>query len=288
MTLGKCLEYLRYNQRNPNQPLIIPFRESKLTRLFQGFFCGKGRASMIVNVSMCASMFDETLHVMKFSAIAKKVTTRVNKPVDIPPPPVKKTRPLVPTPRSRGVRLSVPWANGAICTPAPEEDVIVLEGEEEDDGAEVEVLEDRRDTESLYQQQLVDLVKVLQEKLIEEKRKMQTLEVRIREEVCKEMAEQLVSIENAYSERVKMEVTAVEEKCDRRIELLTQSIKKNRKRTRIERAEEDDEEWVPKMFLHTEQNKVKATVPAYRAKRHGLLLPFARALFTGVHGYSFA
>ena len=56
-----------------NQPLIIPFRESKLTRLFQGFFCGKGRASMIVNVNMCASMFDETFHVMKFSAIAKKV-----------------------------------------------------------------------------------------------------------------------------------------------------------------------------------------------------------------------
>ena len=52
---------------------MIPFRESKLTRLFQGFFCGKGRASMIVNVNMCASMFDETFHVMKFSAIAKKV-----------------------------------------------------------------------------------------------------------------------------------------------------------------------------------------------------------------------
>ena len=52
---------------------MIPFRESKLTRLFQGFFCGKGRASMIVNVNMCASMFDETFHVMKFSAIARKV-----------------------------------------------------------------------------------------------------------------------------------------------------------------------------------------------------------------------
>ena len=37
----------------------------------------------------------------------------------------------------------------------------------------------------------MNLVKVLQEKLIEEKRKMQTLEVKIREEVCKEMAEQL-------------------------------------------------------------------------------------------------
>lgn len=63
-----------------------------------------------------------------------------------------------------------------------------------------------------------------------------------------------------YSERVKMEVTAVEEKCDRRIELLTQSIKKTRKRARIERIEEDDEEWVPSVFLHAEQTKVQVSV----------------------------
>lgn len=51
----------------------IPFRESKLTRLFQGVFCGRGRASMIVNINQCASTYDETLHVMKFSAVAKEV-----------------------------------------------------------------------------------------------------------------------------------------------------------------------------------------------------------------------
>ena len=62
---------------------------------------------------------------------------------------------------------------------------------------------------------------------------------------------------NFFSERVKMEVTAVEEKCDRRIELLTQSVKKSRKRARIERIEEDDEEWVPSVFLHAEQTKVR-------------------------------
>ena len=44
----------------------------------------------------------------------------------------------------------------------------------------------------------MDLVKVLQEELMEEKHEMQTLEVTIREEVCLEMAEQLVSIEKAY------------------------------------------------------------------------------------------
>lgn len=63
--------YLRYFPRN--HPQIIPFRESKLTRLFQGFFCGKGKASMIVNINQCAATFDETYHALKFSAIAKQV-----------------------------------------------------------------------------------------------------------------------------------------------------------------------------------------------------------------------
>ena len=52
---------------------IVPFRDSKLTRLFQNFFVGQGKAAMIVNVNQCASMFDETLHVFKFSAIASQV-----------------------------------------------------------------------------------------------------------------------------------------------------------------------------------------------------------------------
>ena len=52
----------------------MPFRDSKLTRLFQNFFNGQGKAAMIVNVNQCASMFDETLHVFKFSAIASQVT----------------------------------------------------------------------------------------------------------------------------------------------------------------------------------------------------------------------
>lgn len=32
---------------------------------------------MIVNVSQCASAFDETLHALKFSAIARKVSTTI-------------------------------------------------------------------------------------------------------------------------------------------------------------------------------------------------------------------
>lgn len=66
------MTYINFQSYRDN-PKIIPFRDSRLTRLFQNFFCGRGKAAMIVNVSQCASMFDETLNVFKFSAIAKQV-----------------------------------------------------------------------------------------------------------------------------------------------------------------------------------------------------------------------
>lgn len=53
----------------------VPFRESKLTHYLQSFFNGKGKVCMIVNISQAASAYDETLNVLKFSAIAQKVCT---------------------------------------------------------------------------------------------------------------------------------------------------------------------------------------------------------------------
>ncbi|XP_048577376.1 kinesin-like protein KIF20B isoform X3 [Nematostella vectensis] len=247
MTLGKCLDYLRYNQQHPNNPQMIPFRESKLTRLFQGFFCGKGKAAMVVNINQCASTFDETYHALKFSAIAKQVTTRVVKPCDtVQPPPEKSFRASFAfNALSRSVRKSVAWENGALSTPAgavcatPSRELCALE---ETPAAE-------------YQQQLEQFCKLLQEQLLAEKKEKFELEKKIREEVCAEMAEQLVTIENEFSERVQETVKVVEEKCDRRIELLVRSVKKSRKRPRMDR--EDDEEWVPSVLLQSEKMKVK-------------------------------
>ena len=57
----------------------MPFRESKLTQLFQNFFVGKGhcagqgRVILLVNVSPAPGVFDETLQVLKFSALANQV-----------------------------------------------------------------------------------------------------------------------------------------------------------------------------------------------------------------------
>ncbi|XP_015283747.1 PREDICTED: kinesin-like protein KIF20B [Gekko japonicus] len=72
LILGKCISALKTNQQSKMQ-LHIPFRESKLTHFFQGFFSGKGKVCMIVNVSPSAAAYDETLNVLKFSAIAQNV-----------------------------------------------------------------------------------------------------------------------------------------------------------------------------------------------------------------------
>uniref|UniRef100_A0A8C1QK06 Kinesin-like protein n=1 Tax=Cyprinus carpio TaxID=7962 RepID=A0A8C1QK06_CYPCA len=79
LTLGRCITALRHNQTNKSRPpLVVPFRDSKLTRVLQSFFCGHGRSCMVVNINPCASTYDETLQALKFSAIATQVTTRLN------------------------------------------------------------------------------------------------------------------------------------------------------------------------------------------------------------------
>lgn len=58
---------------------IIPYRDSKLTRLLHNYFFGKGKGArqgkitMFVNVSNVSPVFDETLNVLKFSAVTSKV-----------------------------------------------------------------------------------------------------------------------------------------------------------------------------------------------------------------------
>ncbi|XP_062518729.1 kinesin-like protein KIF20A isoform X2 [Corticium candelabrum] len=77
LTLKNCITTIRYNNNHRSNQRIIPYRESKLTRLLQNFFLNKGSISMIVNVSSDPNMFDETLHVLRFSAVASQVRIAV-------------------------------------------------------------------------------------------------------------------------------------------------------------------------------------------------------------------
>lgn len=100
LTLGRCITALRHNQNKyvrhwccmscvseqsscifknlpqtsrSRPPQVVPFRDSKLTRVLQGYFCGRGVSCMVVNLNPCASIYDETLQALKFSAIATQV-----------------------------------------------------------------------------------------------------------------------------------------------------------------------------------------------------------------------
>ncbi|KAH9053425.1 hypothetical protein Ae201684P_015194 [Aphanomyces euteiches] len=83
MNLNRCLETLRYNQLHPKSERPVPFRSSKLTRLFQESLTGMskqaGRIIMIVAVNPSTEEFDETLRTLQYSAIAKEVVTAPSK-----------------------------------------------------------------------------------------------------------------------------------------------------------------------------------------------------------------
>jgi hypothetical protein len=77
MHLIHCIRQLRWNQtHSKSQNRIVPFRETRLTRLFQESFAGNvsGNIAMVVNCSTEAEDFDETLHVLKNASIARSVS----------------------------------------------------------------------------------------------------------------------------------------------------------------------------------------------------------------------
>ena len=77
MTLMACFEKMRANMKLPvEKQHLIPFRESKLTRLFQDSLvndASSGRVIMIVNACPRVSDFDETLNALKYASLTREV-----------------------------------------------------------------------------------------------------------------------------------------------------------------------------------------------------------------------
>uniref|UniRef100_A0A8D9EZP1 Kinesin-like protein n=1 Tax=Cacopsylla melanoneura TaxID=428564 RepID=A0A8D9EZP1_9HEMI len=90
--LARCFEKLRENHTlKAEKKKIVPFRDSKLTQIFQRSLMGQSSTvKMIVNVNASPSYAEETLQVLKISAVARDLQTA--KPSRPLPPPRKKTR----------------------------------------------------------------------------------------------------------------------------------------------------------------------------------------------------
>ncbi|KAM9643901.1 kinesin-like protein KIF20A [Morphnus guianensis] len=229
--LGKCIAALKQNQNPKMKPSYIPFRESKLTRLFQPFFCGKGKVCMIVNINQHASTYDETLHVMKFSAIAKQVIqTILPKSFGYFPPKLVggNGKPIV----HFDANTSVDDFPDSTETSAEEEvDITILSHED-----------------------LLKTTENLKEKLVAEKQSKLLLEVKIRREMAEAMFRQLLETEEAWSNRLEDMKDSYEEKLESKFEMYREAIKKHAYVCAMEQIEDH---YVPIEEFLAEQEKVE-------------------------------
>jgi len=242
MTLSRCIETLRHNQLHKETQKMVPFRDSKLTRLLQNFFNGSGRAAMVVNVSQCASMYDDTLHVFKFSAIAKQVK-HIEKPLP-PPPKPKMTKKAIPASQ----RPSIAWESREM--QEDDSDLIEITEEDEEGDEEMSVAEMRSTIKQLY-----DNNKRLGEMVMEEIENASNTETRVRQEVTKAMMKQVVEIENTYSTLMKETDEDSQEMADERVQGVIDVYEKRMER--IQRKVDEDDEWVSSLLYHQEQCRVK-------------------------------
>ncbi|XP_032397384.1 kinesin-like protein KIF20B isoform X2 [Etheostoma spectabile] len=222
LILGKCINALRHNQQ---AKLLhhVPFRESKLTHYLQGFFCGRGKACMIVNINQCASMYDETLNVLRFSAVAQKVVVLSTRPPPILP---QRSASGVSINNSadrkalRGSRRSslIGWDSSL-------EDV---QEDEDDEYEEENSLMDTMDmtgNEEDSDRQVV-LLKQLQVQLKKERAESLLMEARVREEISREFSELFSEMQNDYNDRLAREREILEERAERRLEIFKNLIDK--------------------------------------------------------------
>ncbi|XP_076606951.1 kinesin-like protein KIF20A [Chaetodon auriga] len=198
LTLGRCIATLRHNQNNKSRPpQVVPFRDSKLTRVLQGFFCGRGTSSMVVNINLCASIYDETLQALKFSAIATQLVHG----------PSTKTRVAYIL-----SLLREPAANG-------NESTVI---EEEEDESDVE----DGDITLLNTETLLQAIDILKKEVLRQREEKEALEANVREQVVSEMMEVISEMQDGFSETMEAERTRIEERYEDKITNLQKHLKK--------------------------------------------------------------
>ncbi|XP_073784610.1 kinesin-like protein KIF20B isoform X2 [Danio rerio] len=229
LSLGKCINALRNNQQARQH---VPFRESKLTHYLQGYFTGRGSACMIVNINQCSSMYDETLNVLKFSAVAQKVVVLTTKNI---PVGVKRSARevsfIINNADCREMRRSslVRWDPSLedVQEDSDTEDEYEDQSEIEDTilNSEDECTETVQINKKLYEGQQRLIVNT-QQQLTAVQAELLTLEARVRDEVTKEFSELISQMQEDYSERMSRERELVEERCERRLEILKNLVEK--------------------------------------------------------------
>uniref|UniRef100_UPI00398F44A3 kinesin-like protein KIF20A n=1 Tax=Pristiophorus japonicus TaxID=55135 RepID=UPI00398F44A3 len=247
-TLGRCISVLRQNQQIKSKPNVVPFRDSKLTRVFQGFFSNHGKSCMIVNINQCASTYDETLHVMKFSAIASQLMQ----------PPSSKLFSSFWSP----LREHDGWNNCNAREPVQELD-------DEDDS------EDETDISILDKESLQKIIEGLQRHLIKEKQEKLLMESEIRQSVVSEMMEQYNTMERHWREQLEEQKDRLEDAFEAKMKNYQEYVKFYYQLSSAEEEDSDDSdnEMCDGKVLSKKISELEATIQQLKAERKSVGRP---------------
>ncbi|XP_021566565.1 kinesin-like protein KIF20B [Carlito syrichta] len=242
LTLGKCISVLKNSEKSKFQQ-HVPFRESKLTHYFQSFFNGKGKVCMIVNISQCCFAYDETLNVLKFSAIAQKVylPDTLNSSQEKSFGSVKSSQDVSLDSNSGNKTLNVKratisWENSLEDLKEDEDLVEELENADKNQNVENELIdedlektleEDKAFIGHKENRKLLDLIEDLKKKLINEKKDKLTLEFKIRDEVTREFTQYWTQREADFKETLLQEREILEENAECRLAIFKDLIGKS-------------------------------------------------------------
>ncbi|XP_047465927.1 kinesin-like protein KIF20A isoform X2 [Mugil cephalus] len=233
LTLGKCINAMRLNQ-NAKFQHHIPFRESKLTHFLQFFFGGAGRVCMVVNINQNSSCFDETLNVLKFSALAQKVVLLNSRPAvlddDAPHRSAMELSMLIDEADRRRNGSGRGRKSSMVAWETSLEDLLE---NEDDDGEEWEEEEEEDEEEESVMEGTVLEAGGEGDRTMEEEQKSDreaalrlVLEAQIREEVSAEFMELFTKMEKDYSDRLEKEREILEERAEKRVEILKNLVNK--------------------------------------------------------------
>ncbi|KAM9325023.1 kinesin-like protein KIF20B [Gastrophryne carolinensis] len=267
LILGKCINALKQSQ-NSKLPHHVPFRESKLTHYLQSFFTGKGKVVMIVNISQVASAYDETLNVLKFSAVAQKVLV-LESSNTLESHQQKNAREVSfiinNADNKRWMsrrRATVQWDS---CLEDVLEDDVYASNSEDEECLDCTNLEEEADEEEEAEEEeviikreaytkLLELIEDLKTQLVNEKKDKILMELKIREEVAEEFAQHFMQRENDFSERLQKEKELMEERCDERLEIFQDLVRK------CSNSEEEEDAKAPCSVTHNDK-QVDSNLP---------------------------
>ncbi|XP_039727693.1 kinesin-like protein KIF20B isoform X2 [Pteropus medius] len=242
LTLGKCINVLKNSEKSKFHQ-HVPFRESKLTHYFQSFFNGKGKICMIVNISQCCFAYDETLNVLKFSAIAQKVGVPdiLNSSQEKTFGPVRPSQDTSPdinnSVKTLNVKRSTISWESSLEDLVEDEDLIEdleeakekqnVETELTDEDLDITLEEDKAFISREEKRKLLDLIEDLKKKLINERKEKLTLEFKIREEVTQEFTQYLTQREADFKETLLQEREILEENAECRLAIFKDLVGKS-------------------------------------------------------------